>query len=175
MSRGRKADPAEVQAAKGNPGKRADRAPVTADVPAIDGDAPADLGERETIVWRKLHEDLGRLKMLRATDEWVLKRYCGTLVQYARVSDELKERGEVYDAATVSGGTLRRIEPLFVVQQHLAKRLESMEDRLGLNPRARYEILHRLSTAAPPTPPDPSQPYEGNAPSAPGAIGFLLN
>ena len=175
MARGRKPDRPEVQDAKGNPGKRAKRQTAAADVPESKGAAPASLNAAGKKVWSKLQADLGATGILRATDEQVLARYCDTVVRYWAITAKLRRRGEVYDAPMTNGGKMRRLDPLFAVQERLAKRLEGMEDRLGLNPRSRYEIIARLSNAGPPQ--HPGELPLGNAgestPAPRSPIGIL--
>ena len=178
MARGRKAQPAELAAAKGNPGKRAIRTAGVVDAPEIAGAAPAELTKEGRAVWSKLRPSLAEMKLLRATDEPLFARYCDALAEFWKATRKLRRRGAVYDAPMTNGGTMRRLDPLFHVQERLQKRLEGMEDRLGLSPRARQEILHRLSQAAAPAPALPldrpgDQVTAGELSGERGPVGFL--
>lgn len=176
MARGRKAQPAEIAEAKGNPGKRAQRAAPAVEAPELAGGAPQSLTAEGRKVWAELHKSLSQLKLLRQTDRQVFLRYCDTVAEYWKITRQLRRSGSTYLAPMTGGvGKMRRIDPRFLVQERLAKRLESMEDRLGLNPRARHEILHRLSNMAPQLPlgdqpdeqPRPDLDHQGSP------LGFL--
>lgn len=178
MARGRKAQPAELAAAKGNPGKRAIRPAAVVDAPEIAGAAPAELTKEGRAVWSKLRPNLAEMKLLRATDEPLFARYCDALAEFWKATRKLRRRGAVYDAPMTNGGTMRRLDPLFHVQERLQKRLEAMEDRLGLSPRARQEIIHRMSQAAAPLPALPLDARGGESPAhgeplERGPVGFL--
>jgi P27 family predicted phage terminase small subunit len=90
--------------------------------------------------------ELRRLNFVRASDESLLVRYCKSLAQFWTATAKLDALGsETYECQMTGGGTMQRIHPLFIVQQHLAKRLEAMEDRLGLSPQARQQYLLRMA------------------------------
>ena len=178
MARGRKAQPAELAAAKGNPGKRAIRTAGVVDAPEIADGAPAELSGEGKKVWARLRPHLAAMKLLRATDQPVFARYCDALGDYWKATRTLRKRGMVYEAPMTNGGKMRRLDPLFHVQERLHKRLVEMEDRLGLSPRARQEILHRLSQAAAPAPALPlDRPGDhataGELSAERGPVGFL--
>jgi P27 family predicted phage terminase small subunit len=150
MARGRKADSPAVQAAKGNPGKRAQRKPAAVPEAAEIADAaPDQLTDVGKAIWRRLRPHLVQMKLLRATDEPVFVRYCDTLAEFWKVQKAVRKHGTTYLAPMTGGvGKMRRIDPRFNVASRLKKELIEMEDRLGLNPRARQEQLMKMAQAA---------------------------
>lgn len=147
---GRRPDPAGLQELKGNPGKRRKAAALP---PAQAGTIapPAKLTGASRDVWERLAPELVRMNFLRQTDAQAFARWCDAVVRYWKVSEELRKTGETY-TSTSAHGELQRINPLFVVEERLAKRLESLEDRFGLNPAARQTIMLRLSQTQPQLP-----------------------
>jgi P27 family predicted phage terminase small subunit len=151
---GRRPKPAAVRSAQGNPGHR----PI-AEVPSDprrprarnSRSAYGKLSSDASRIFGLLSDQLAALNFIRATDEPLLRRYADALARYWRVTRELNEAGgEVYECETTAGGKMLRTRPQFLVQQMLMKRLESMEDRLGLSPMARQQYLLRMAqTGAP--------------------------
>jgi len=165
--RGRKPDPAAVKEAKGNPGRRpyflrrAEEGKGLRRHPELRREALA--------VWRGLAPELEKLNFLRSSDREPFARYCSLVARYWRLERELIDATLTYESESAHG-TLRRIEPKFIVQMHLAKRLEALEDRFGLSPMARQQILLRLAAQVPMLPLAEAKPR----PAAPsGPIGLL--
>jgi hypothetical protein len=69
--------------------------------------------------------------------------------RYARLAAEVDRRGgEIYECVMTGGvGKRERMRPQMSLMLLIAKRLESMEDRLGLSPAARMQYLQRVQTA----------------------------
>ncbi|MFC4169616.1 phage terminase small subunit P27 family [Teichococcus aestuarii] len=140
---------------------------------------PTRLDDAAREIWARLAPDLERMNFLRATDVHAFARYCSALTRYYKVTEDLHAKGETYTSASAHG-TLERIHPLFVVQERLAKRLESLEDRFGLNPAARQQIMMRLAQhqpqlplAAPNAEKQPEQSAAPEPPVAASPMGFL--
>ncbi len=90
------------------------------------------------------------MKFLRATDRYGFGRWCWAMAQWIRVTEKLAGEDLTYISES-QHGTLKRINSLFIVQQHLERRLVDHEDRFGLTPQARQRILqHMMATPAPP-------------------------
>ncbi len=68
---------------------------------------------------------------------------------------KLCETKSVYETNT-RHGKMKRIHPLFAIQERLERRLLALEDRFGLSPQARQSIMLRLATA-------PALPFTGGA------------
>ena len=184
--KGRRSQSAAVRAAKGDPGKRIpakatepetpNAAPVV--LPTI-GPMPRELTKQGKAVWNLLAPQLLQAKFLHPTDRISLVRYCDTVAEYWKVTRELRVKKYTYWAKKVGGGKLLRFNPLFVVQDRLARRLDTLESAFGLTPRSRQEIMYRLSNLTPGlplAPPDPS-PADPGAPAPDlahdSAVGFL--
>ena len=170
--RGRKPDPAEVKDAKGNPGKRKiTRTPDA--VPGLPVDAPKHLPAKAKKVWAALAPQLRQLKFLRATDQEAFTRYCAHLAEYWSLSVDLKKEGTTYETES-RHGRMHRINPKFLVRERLENRLEALEDRFGLNPRARQQILQQMASQAG-LPIDTPQQPGSDAPAAPSPspVGLL--
>lgn len=184
----RRSDPPGMQAAKGSPGKRKRRdralqaAVKAADAPSAG--APESVGRVLPMpgvkgdaleFWHTLAPELERLNFLRATDRNAFSRYCVDAVRYWDVTKKLETAGYVY--TTVSAhGTMERVNPLFVVQERLAKRLESLEAQFGLTPAARQQVMLRIMQATAQLPLFTPTGTDAAAPPAtppPSPIGFL--
>lgn len=178
MIRGRKPDTDEVQDAKGRPGKRRRAAPPAA-ASAVSGTAvqPSSKLSRPALhIWRVLAPDLEQMNFLRATDSPAFSRYCQTLAKYWEISTELDREGVVYLTESAHG-SMKRVNPLFLVQERLSRRLTEFEDRFGLSPASRQQIMVRLAQQQPQlplgaTPPTSDQPPAA-MPADTGPIGLL--
>lgn len=169
--------PAAATDAKGPPsnGKKPDLAPA----PKVPGGTPAELTKPGKAIWQMLAPMLVKTKLYIAIDRHALARYCDSAAEYWKVTRSLRKQQYTYNVKKVGGGTMLRYNPLFIVQDRLARRLDALEHQFGLTPRARGEILHRLQaqfalpldgdeTAVPAPAPDPDNDQ------APGsAVGFL--
>lgn len=172
--RGRKGQTAEVRAAKGNPGKRGGKGTAVADEqPALKLGVPCHLTAAGKRIWSDLAPKLTRINLLRETDLQSFSRYCDMLSEYWKVTRELRRKHYTYEAETTIGGKLLRLNPLFMVQSRLARQLDSMEDRFGLTPRARQEVLFRMSQQNPGLPFD--KPSDDKPTPSAGPTAFLTN
>ena len=179
MARGRKGQPAEVKDAKGNPGNRPNKAASTDALPEDKGGAPAHLKAEAKKIWAALAPHLQRSKLMRVTDRNAFARYCQSLADYWEATRQLGTNGHVYDAPMTNGGTMKRINPWFGVQDRIGRRLENLEDRFGLSPRSRQEVMFRMASlgATPPPLPagDDELPLAQPDSAAKGPVGFLNN
>ncbi len=150
--KGRKPKPAEVREAQGNPGHRP-LSTAAHDVPGLKASAPKGLPVAARRIWEELAPELGRMKLLRSTDFGAFSRYCEHLARWVALTKDLRKKGETYVTESAHG-TMERVRPAFLVRDRLESRLESLEDRFGLSPSARQQLLQRLSMA----PPLPQQP-----------------
>lgn len=142
MARGRRAEPAAVKQAKGNPGRR--KIVDAPDAPAAPVAAPKDLSAAARKVWNQLAPELSRLKFLRPSDQQAFSRYCEHLAKWWELTKDLRKEGETYGTNSAHGSMLR-VNPKFIVRERVEKRLEALEDRFGLSPAARQQILQRLA------------------------------
>jgi P27 family predicted phage terminase small subunit len=169
MMRGRRPEPAALQEAKGNPGRRKPRAQI--EVAPADGRAPEHLSRDAKLVWAALAPELERLKFLRLTDVPAFARYCSDLAKYWEITRKLATQTETYWTES-NHGRLQRVNPLFLVQDRIARRLNDIEDRFGLSPAARQRIFQQLAAATPMLPLGDTAPST-QQPTAESPIGLL--
>ena len=174
MTRGRKAESAEVKNAKGNPSRRPTGLVSTDVLPELKATAPRQLSAAGKAIWRDVAGQLGKIKLLRETDRWSLTRYCETLAEYWKVTRQLRKMKPTYEAKSIAGGKMIRLNPLVMYQDRLARRLDVQEERFGLTPRSRQEIMYRLAQR-PETPRLPlNNPNKTpEQPPATSPVGFL--
>jgi P27 family predicted phage terminase small subunit len=144
MARGRIPNSPELNEARGNPGKRAKKLRV-ADIAPIAGiEAPKHMGAKGRKFWADVAAYITDSRIVRVSDRNILARYCETLADYVKATRELDKQGHVYWTESAHG-KMQRISPHFLVQERLVKRLQDMEDRLGLTPASRQQILMRMA------------------------------
>lgn len=147
--RGRRPVPDELQAARGNPRKRKlDLAPAgLAEQRGQGGAAPEPpaflVAPREREIFLRLAEHLPR-RLLRPADYVAAGRWSHYLHRWIGCKETLGEGSTVYKSVSAHGELLRR-HPTFKDMLDLEKVLQSLEDRIGLNPSARQNILRGLA------------------------------
>ena len=162
---GRSSKPAELKRAQGNPGKRAIAETPDA-VPAVTRTAPAELNAVGKRAWKELAPLLASINFLRRTDQPALTRYCNHVARYWRLEQKIRKEGETYWTES-RHGKMERVNPKLRAQLEVERRMESLEDRLGLSTRARQQILQAMAArpaqlplgdGAPPPPADAESP-----------------
>ena len=173
MARGRRAEPAAVKKAKGNPGRRPVRA-VSADgvAPAqSQGAMPGFINTRGKVgrgkaamaraavmsslteqVWNHVHDELSRLNLLQRLDETALGIFCRAVAEYAQCNVELDRDGMHYDAQSYANAgpdkpvqILKRLHPAFQIRREAIKVIREQSEVLGLNPSARQRLFRDLA------------------------------
>jgi phage terminase small subunit len=152
MPRGRRAQPDAVKALKGNPGKRklllekgADSAaPAPAKLPPLQ--IPEFLEhEREIAIFRKVVEDYLQRRIARPADLTQYARWASYLHQWVTCKEQItKNKGRTYYLVESNHGKRLARLPSFKDMLDLERVLQSLEDRLGLNPAARQNIIKGL-------------------------------
>lgn len=147
MTRGPKPEPAALKRAKGNPGKRRIiEAPPLAGVAGSKIVAHPSLSKDARAVWNKLAPELERLQFLRPTDVDAFARYCEHLSKWWSLTRAIRREGETYLAKSEHNPEgLHRLNPKFLIRERIENRLETLEDRFGLTPASRHQILRQLS------------------------------
>jgi P27 family predicted phage terminase small subunit len=152
MPRGPKPQSAEVKRAKGNPGRRR----LVDAPPSLQGLAmapPPRLALDARKIWTQLAPELGRLNFLRESDRPAFERYCEHLAKWWEMTRALRKEGMTYfSKSDHNPDGLYRVNPKFLIRERLEKRLEVLEDRFGLTPAARQQILHRAAMQTPQLP-----------------------
>lgn len=140
--RGRRPKNPEIQAARGNPGKRGKRKTIedVLEAAPLRNGAPAHLSELARRFWQKVAPEMIRLNFVRDTDKPGLERYCENLAEFWSMHLKLRGRSRTYWTDSAHG-KMKRIEPLFLLLHRVEKMLFDYEDRIGLNPAARQRIL----------------------------------
>ena len=177
---GRKAKPAALKEAQGNPGKR----PIAAEPPADDAQeaprlgAPPQLSKDARKVWDRVAPELSRLKFLRDTDREPFARYCEWLVKWWQIERKLR-RQQLVITTKSAHVEMDRLNKFLQAQLLIEKRLESLEDRYGLTPRARYQIMAQLANRPPELPLPPAGAEQTEQPQLPATasspIGCLTS
>lgn len=144
MIRGRKPTPDAINEARGNPGKRARKTINLDNLPVAGIDAPKHMRAKGRKYWVEVAGWLSDSRIVRTSDRNALARYCETLADYVKVTAALDKQGHVYITES-NHGTMQRISPWFMVQERLTKRLQDLEDRFGLTPASRQQILARMA------------------------------
>jgi P27 family predicted phage terminase small subunit len=151
MSRGRRALPDEVKALKGNPGKRrlalksATGDVAKADTPRLALAVPDFLShEREREIFRKVIDEYLQRRIARAPDLTAYARWATYVHRWISSKEQLETQPTYFTSTSRHGEQLRR-HPVFKDMLDLERVLQSLEDRLGLNPVARQNIIRGLS------------------------------
>ena len=182
MPQGRHAQPDAVKDAKGSSSRRNKRAAVADMAPSKHG-APKELSIAAVKVWDLLAPDLRSLNFLRDTDRMAFARYCEHMAKWWKLTKDINDKGDTYETVSLHGRMLR-INPSFLVRERLEKHLVSLEDRFGMNPAYRQQILQRMAGLIAAPPGDlfagaHSQSDDNHQPNAdaklPSAIGILHN
>jgi P27 family predicted phage terminase small subunit len=178
MGAGRPSDTKAVREAKGDPSRHKSVRKRTRDKSTTKklGNMPKQLAKNARGVWSQLAPDLERLGFLRDTDRLTFMRYCEHLTHWCKLTRELNKKG--FTQKTKSKHvTMVRMHPKFVVRERIETRLETLEDRFGLNPAHRQIILQRMAglLTRPEDQPgqqghlpidDQNQPHDSTAPAA---------
>lgn len=159
MPRGRKGLSPEQEKLRGA-ASRARRAPAEAlseapAAPTATLAAPAWLAVDETAAgfWRnEAVPILRQLAFIRATDHHALARWCYWMAQFLAAARTLSVEGTTQTVPTVGGEPMIRRHPATKDRTEAEMALERLEDRLGLNPKRRYEIMANLSNSTARTP-----------------------
>lgn len=171
MSRGPKPEPAEIKAAKGNPGHRT-LAPTPEAVPALAHGAPEFLTDEGLAIWQHLQPLMASLRFVRETDRLTLGRYCDQFALWLKMRRQVEEQGATVTTSSAHVQDMLRVNPAFRAMMSLEDKLTAFEDRFGLSPAARQSLLTRMASAGA-NPQLPAVPHAGaSMPGAPGSAGL---
>lgn len=181
MPRGRKAQPDHVAEAKGNPGRRK-RKSVLFSQNYQPGKAPQHLTDAARRVWERIEPELSHLRFIKRTDYSAFERYCVHLADWWDLTADIETHGK-WVITKSEHVEMARLHPSFMARERIEKHLVELEDRFGLNPVSRQQLLQRMIAEVPVNPQSsaPSSDGETKEPSLQldqpqaSAIGFLSN
>jgi P27 family predicted phage terminase small subunit len=178
MIPGPKPKPAEIAAAQGNPGHRP--LATTPELPASAAiEAPQWLASKPEAlaIWNAYTPRLRFLSFMRDTDVQAFARLCDHTARWLALRAKVDEKGESYVTES-KHGTMERLNPSFVAMLRVEDKITALEDRFGLTPAARQQLLRAMRDGdgdAPPdlfgATPDAAQTKRPEAPSSP--IGLM--
>jgi P27 family predicted phage terminase small subunit len=149
---GRRAKSDELKERAGNPGKRAlkDSSPSSASseetLPAAPFEVPDFLTHpREREIFSRIVGDYLRMRIARKPDLVAYARWAHYVHRWIVTKETIGETGAWYTTTSKhQTGELYRQHPAAKDQFQLERMLQSLEDRLGLNPAARQNLLRGL-------------------------------
>lgn len=200
MTRGRRPDPAEVRAAKGNTRKQAKakaapKADAATEVVA-DSDAVGRMPGYMTLRKRKLDSigqrvrdkqeaiqafmqpRLASIKFLKATDLNGFFRFCRYMAEWLVSLEVIDEEGFYYETSSPHTENMRRVHPAVLMRRDNERNLRMLEGEFGLTPYRRQQLMLQMANAGLGIPSAAAavdgQPGDDELPMrAPSPIGFL--
>lgn len=106
------------------------------------------VGERERAIYSKVVDEYLQRRIAKATDVMAYARWAHYLDRWISCKELLHGKPTFFKSTSVHGELLRR-HPVFKDQLDLERLLQSLEDRLGLNPVARQNIIRGLAALPP--------------------------
>ena len=149
MTPGPKPKAPEIAEKQGNPGHRPIVKPV--DSPQVDASAPDWLDEMGITIWSAYMPRMRSMGYVKDTDRLAFARLCDHTSRWLKLRLKVNERGESYTTES-RHGKMERINPDFAAMLRVEEKMVQLEDRFGLTPASRQQILARLTE--PPPPPD---------------------
>jgi P27 family predicted phage terminase small subunit len=151
MARGRYRQSDALKALRGNPHghklelKRAAADAIPPPATPMPVEIPAFLTtERSREIFRRIIDDYLQNRIARRADIAAFGRWACYLDRWIDVKHDLDGRVLTYETVSKHGKLIRR-HPDFQVMTDLERLLQSLEDRLGLNPIARQNYLRGLA------------------------------
>lgn len=153
MTRGRKAQPEEIKELRGNPGKRrlvaleaAKKQQRVAPAPPPRIETPEWLkGQREAAIFRIVVDEYQQNRIARSTDIHAYGRWAHYMARWIDAKEQLGDTSSFYQIESNHGKRLA-LHPLLVVMFRCEAEITKQEDRLGLNPAARQNIIRGMSS-----------------------------
>lgn len=156
MTRGRKPDTPDQQAAKGAPGNRlsqAERRAVQAETPkavSVGKTHPPKWLKRSasaTKIWNELAPLLLRLNLLTDLDAQPFARYCRYVAEWIIADQSVRKEGTWFNTKGTNGEETKKRHPAWQAMQDIEKMLREMEATFGMRPDARYKIMRDQAAA----------------------------
>lgn len=111
---------------------------------------PDQLDDDGKRVWVSLTPPLMQSGRFRDTDNEVLTRYCDMVGRYWRMSKRVRDEGETIMVPTIARtadgkpGQMARRHPLLAEMKSLLPELRQIEDRMGMSPLSRANLVSKL-------------------------------
>lgn len=154
---GRRPDTAEMQAAKGAPGKRmgkADRAAARAQrvaqmlaaVPTGQQVEPPPVFAEDRYagalrVWQELGSELEKTHRLQPVHRQMFAMFCIYIAEWWWACDDVTANGHTQKVKTVAGGMMERLRPALRVREIAFDRAKEAAQAFGLTPREEYALF----------------------------------
>lgn len=142
MTPGPKPKPGEIAEKQGNPGHR----PIIKTPESVPAEvaAPEWLDEMGCAIWSLYMPRLRGMGYVKDTDRLSFARLCDHTARWLRLRQKVNEKGESYTTES-RHGKMERINPDFAAMLRVEEKMVQLEDRFGLTPAARQQILARLT------------------------------
>ena len=151
MARGRKAEPAAVQAAKGAPGKRMSGKEAAA-IRSSTKVAPIQIGNvrpprwlkrsrKATEIWNDVLPQLLQLNLATQLDALALGRYCRYVAEWIAADLTVQKEGTWFETVGTNGEPTKKRHPAWQACQDIEKMLRETESAFAMRPDARYKIM----------------------------------
>lgn len=174
MKPGPKKQPAELAAAKGNPGHRA-ITPSPPESEAITTSAPSFIKtKRAREIWAALMPVIQPYRFVKTSDEMAVGRYCIHLARFLDLNDQVAKSGVSYETDT-NHGRMLRLHPHFAAMMRIEEALVKLEDRIGLTPAARQSLMVRVAGGSGTDLPSPGLNDPRNPRASASPIGLLAS
>jgi P27 family predicted phage terminase small subunit len=165
---GRRPDPPQVQAAKGNPGRRksavAKRQEEIERVAGLLGAAPADPTDPNAppalidrgkefaaaiAVWKLLAPRLSSTHRLQPQHRPLFAMFCVYFAEWVTANEDIAKNGLTQDVPTVAaGGSMNRIRPMVKIRDAAFDQVLKLSARFGLTPTDEYDLFRQQQGAA---------------------------
>jgi P27 family predicted phage terminase small subunit len=141
MTRGRKPNPANVVALRGNAGKRSTpKENVNVDCPKKAPAAPTYLKDIARKEWRRIAPELVKNGILSILDYPILEAYCTAYADMVDAQKAIDDDGRYYESETKDGSKIKRKHPAVADLSESIKLLRSLGSELGLTPASRSRV-----------------------------------
>lgn len=97
-------------------------------------------------IWNEVYPGLRKTNLVKSQDRVILARYCDYLARWVKLSAKVDAAGETYETQS-KHGQLQRINPDLNALLRIEQSMLAIEDRVGLSPQARLNILSKLASA----------------------------
>jgi|GEM_PF-7092853 len=165
---GRRRQPAEIQAQRGNPGKRGNPDKIAETVRQSSREVPLEppaiiVSERAAAYYKTVASMLNAYAFVRSSDQYIVALLAEALADFETASRELEEfGGHTYEAESyvnarepgkddassdAPASRLIRTHPAVNNKNRFSKRVEDLCKQLAMTPGDRYALLERAAGA----------------------------